>query len=417
MIFRKSPAIAAILISLGISACGEPEQLQVVAAGSDAVSGISPAAPQTDSADDNDGVGQPGATLPGDSVTPSAEPQTGTPPPAGTAPPSDTDAADPGQTDSTQTTSGQPDSDLGQSADSGTSTSNPPAEPPPSPTSEPPTPPTSEPPATEPDTPPAAAEPEPEPQVDAWWMPKASENLKWQWQLQGEIDTSLPVQVYNIDIDAPQDKLDELKARDIKVICYFSAGTVESFRSDSRLFAQEIIGEQYEDLIDERWVDYANIDALAPIMRARMDKCKSKGFDAIEIDNVDAHNFETRDAQGEVTNIGTNFNMTLDESIAYVRWLTAEAHSRGLGIGLKNAEEMVADVVDEVDWMLVEDCYFDSWCMAATAFIDADKPVFMAEYDELVPDFTPACELAKSLGYTAIWRDTSLATELYLACE
>lgn len=251
----------------------------------------------------------------------------------------------------------------------------------------------------------------------AWWQPKASEQLTWQWQLQGEIDTSLPVQVYNVDIDVPQEKLDELSDRGVKLICYFSAGTVESFRSDAGQFSPEIIGEQYEDLVDERWVDYANIDALAPIMRARLAKCKSKGFDAVEIDNVDAHNYETRNAEGEVINIGTSFKMTLDESIAYVRWLTREAHSRGLGIGLKNAEEMVADVVDEVDWMLVEDCYFDSWCMAATAFIDADKPVFMAEYDELVPDFTPACELAKSLGYSAIWRDSSLSTELYLACE
>jgi len=85
-------------------------------------------------------------------------------------------------------------------------------------------------------------------QADDWWKPKASENLKWQWQLQGKIDTTLPVQVYNIDIEAPQVKIDELKARGIKLICYFSAGTVESFRSDSRLFPQEIIGEQYEDL-------------------------------------------------------------------------------------------------------------------------------------------------------------------------
>ncbi len=251
----------------------------------------------------------------------------------------------------------------------------------------------------------------------SWWQPKASEKLTWQWQLQGEIDTTLPVQVYNIDIEASQDKIDELRERGIKIICYFSAGTVESFRDDAGLFPQEIIGEQYEDLIDERWVDYANIDALAPIMNARLDKCKSKGFDAVEIDNVDAHNYETRDAQGEVVNIGTNFNMTLDESIAYVRWLTEQAHKRGLGIGLKNAEEMVPDVVDEVDWMLVEDCYYDSWCMAATAFIDADKPVFMAEYDELVPDFAPACELAKSLGYSAIWLDSSLSNKLYLACE
>lgn len=250
-----------------------------------------------------------------------------------------------------------------------------------------------------------------------WWQPKASDNLTWQWQLQGKIDTSFPVQVYNIDIEVPQETIDELRDRGVKLICYFSAGTVESFRDDADLFPAAIIGEQYEDLIDERWVDYAQIDVLAQVMRARLDKCQSKGFHAVEIDNVDAHNYETRNENGDVVNIGTNFNMTLDESIAYVLWLTEEAHSRGLGIGLKNAEEMVPDVVNEVDWMLVEDCYFDSWCMAATAFIDADKPVFMAEYDDLVPDFTPACELAKALGFSAIWRDPGLATRLYLACE
>jgi len=253
--------------------------------------------------------------------------------------------------------------------------------------------------------------------ADDWWKPKASDNLTWQWQLQGEIDTTFPVQVYNIDIEAPQQKIDELLARDIKIICYFSAGTVEYFRSDFDQFPQEIVGEGYEDLPDEQWIDYALIDSLAPIMRARLDKCKAKGFHAVEIDNVDAHNYESRDAQGEVVNIGTNFNMTLDESIAYVRWLAGEAHSRGLSIGLKNAEEMVADVVDEVDWMIVEDCYYDSWCHLATGFIDANKPVFMAEYDELVPDFAPACQLAKTLGFSAIWRDTSLSDELYLACE
>ena len=148
-----------------------------------------------------------------------------------------------------------------------------------------------------------------------------------------------------------------------------------------------------------------------------MDTCKAKGFDAIETDNVDAHNYETVDADGNVVNIGTTFRMTLDESIAYIRFLAQEAHSRGLSIGLKNAEEMAPDVVDDVDWMLTEDCYVDNWCQAASIFVENNKPVFMAEYDDLVPDFAPACQLAKSLGFSAIWRDPSLANETYLACE
>lgn len=250
-----------------------------------------------------------------------------------------------------------------------------------------------------------------------WWQPRASENLTWQWQLQGEIDTSFDVDVYNVDIATPVSKIDELKARNIKVICYFSAGTAEYFRPDVDQFSDAIQGEQYEDLTDERWLDYSRYQEFAPVMQARMDLCKSKGFDAIEMDNVDAHNYESRDANGNVVNIGTNFDIKLDDSIAYIRWLADEAHSRGLSIGLKNAEEMAPDVVSQVDWMLTEDCYVDSWCDAATVFVEADKPVFMTEYDDLVPDFAPACELAKSLGFSAIWRDPSLALDTYVACQ
>jgi endo-alpha-1,4-polygalactosaminidase (GH114 family) len=250
-----------------------------------------------------------------------------------------------------------------------------------------------------------------------WWQPAAADNLTWQWQLQGEIDTSFDVDVYNLDIDAPIEKIQELKSRDVRLICYFSAGTVEAWRPDAGLFPEAIIGEQYEDLSDERWIDYGNFELFADIMRARMDTCKAKGFDAIETDNVDAHNYESRDENGNVVNIGTNFMMSLDESIAYIRWLADEAHARGLSIGLKNAEEMAPDVVADVDWMLTEDCYVDNWCQAASVFVENNKPVFMTEYEDLLPDFTPACELAKSLGYFAIWRDPGLADGTYLACE
>lgn len=258
---------------------------------------------------------------------------------------------------------------------------------------------------------------EPEAATPEWWKPLASQNLTWQWQLQGEVDTSFQVQVYNVDIDTPIEKITELKARDVKVICYFSAGTVEDFRPDASQFSSEIVGEQYEDLEDEKWLDYSNFRSFASVMEARMDECRLKGFDAIETDNVDAHNYETKDALGNVINIGTNFRITLDDSIAYIRWLAGQAHSRGLSIGLKNAEEMAVDVVSDVDWMLTEDCFVDSWCQSAVVFVENNKSVFMTEYEDLLADFAPACELAKSLGFSAIWRDPALALGTYLACE
>ena len=255
------------------------------------------------------------------------------------------------------------------------------------------------------------------PAATDWWKPLASDNLTWQWQLQGEIDTSFMVDVYNVDIDTPANKINELKARNVKLICYFSAGTVELFRDDENQIPQRSRGEQYEDLTDERWLDYSQFEEFSNVMLARMDRCKELGFDAIEADNVDAHNYESRDEFGNVVNIGTNFNINLDHSIAYVRWLSAQAHLRGLAFGLKNAEEIASTVIDDIDYMITEDCYVDSWCDAASVLVEANKTVFMAEYTDLVPDFTPACEKAKMLGFSAIWRDPGLENETYLACE
>lgn len=253
----------------------------------------------------------------------------------------------------------------------------------------------------------------PEPEIGAavensWWQPRADENLRWYWQLQDPIVTSHKVDVYDVDIDTPQAELDLLKSRGVKLICYFSVGTVELWRDDATLFPKDIVGERYDGYEDEQWLDISNIDALASVMRARLDRCAAKGFDGIEGDNVDAFYQENRSASGVVTGLGTSFGITRQQSADYVLWLARESHQRGLGFGLKNAEALVKDVIDQVDWMITENCFVDNWCEDAQLFVTANKPVFMAEYVELLPDFSSACISARAFGYSAIYRDTGL---------
>jgi len=100
-----------------------------------------------------------------------------------------------------------------------------------------------------------------------WWQPEADQNLRWYWQLQGDIDTSYDVDVYDIDIDTPQSVINQLKARGVKLICYFSVGTVEQFRSDANDFPDQAIGETYPGFTDERWLDLANYPLFADIMK------------------------------------------------------------------------------------------------------------------------------------------------------
>ncbi len=251
-----------------------------------------------------------------------------------------------------------------------------------------------------------------------WWQPAADERLSWQWQLQGAIDTSHRVDVYNIDFETDQAVIDELKARGVRLICYFSAGTVEWFRDDAKSFPASVIGEQYVGYEDEQWLNIADIAAIAPIMQARLDRCASSGFDAVEADNVDAFYHEKTDSDGNVIELGTSFGITRAQSTEYVLWLAAQAHRRGLGFGLKNAEALAPAVLEQVDWILTENCFVDNWCEQAKIFVEANKPVFMAEYVELLTDFAPACEMARELGFSAIYQSVELAgSSSYQRCE
>ena len=243
---------------------------------------------------------------------------------------------------------------------------------------------------------------------NSWWQPRADENLRWYWQLQDAIVTSYDVDVYDVDIDTPQAVIDELKGRGVKLICYFSVGTVESWRDDAALFPDKVVGERYDGYEDERWLDISNIDALAAVMRARLDRCAAKGFDGVEGDNVDAFLKENRNASGVVTGLGTSFGIDQQRSTDYVLWLARESHQRGLGFGLKNAEALATEVVSQVDWMITENCFVDNWCEEAKLFVAANKPVFMTEYVELLPDFAGACTSARAFGYRAIYRDKEL---------
>lgn len=90
-------------------------------------------------------------------------------------------------------------------------------------------------PVTPPTPAPVASTPSPVAPIDpsSWWMPKSSDALTWQWQIQGTIDTSLNVDMYDIDLfDTPVSTIQFLQSQGKKVVCYFSAGSYEGWRPD-----------------------------------------------------------------------------------------------------------------------------------------------------------------------------------------
>lgn len=198
------------------------------------------------------------------------------------------------------------------------------------------------------------------------WIPSVTDT--WQWQLTGDIDTSYAVNVYDIDLfDTPESTIDALKARGVRVVCYFSGGSSEDWRADFKKLNAADMGNNLDDWAGERWLDTRS-NNVRTIMKARLDLAREKGCDGVEPDNVD----------GYINNPG--FPLTAATQLDYNLFLATEAHARDLAIGLKNDVDQLAKLAPHFDFAVNEQCHQYDECGGYTAFTSQGKPVFNAEY-------------------------------------
>src|SRR2546422_8255512 len=162
----------------------------------------------------------------------------------------------------------------------------------------------------------------------------------WQWQLSSTpTDLSIHVQMYDIDaFENPASQVAAIHAAGAIAICYISGGTLENWRPDASSFPSSVAGNAVSGWPGEKWLDIRQISILGPIMEKRMDVCVTKGFDGIEVDNVDGY-----------TN-GSGFPLTYQDQLNYNKFLANAAHARGLSIGLKNDLGQVKDLLPYFDW-------------------------------------------------------------------
>lgn len=222
----------------------------------------------------------------------------------------------------------------------------------------------------------------------------------WQWQLTGTLDTSLNVELYDIDLfDNDAAAVAALHQKGAQVICYVSVGSYEDWRPDAADFPQAVLGKDYPGWPGEKFLDIRALDALGPIMQKRLDSCKAKGFDGVEPDNMDVF---------EGGSSGTGFPLTESDGLAYASWLTTQAHARGLSIGQKNTSELASKLAKVMDWALTEDCFKDGWCADMQPFIAQGKAVLMSEYTDTGVNFGNACTWAKAHQFSAILKGRDL---------
>lgn len=199
------------------------------------------------------------------------------------------------------------------------------------------------------------------------WHPNPG--VAWQWQLAGKLDLSVDVPVYDIDWQTPPSVVDTLHQRGRHAICYVSVGTWESFRPDAGAFPDQVRGKPLAGWPDERWLDVRRIDLLEGPLLERLDQCQQAGFDAVEPDNVDAYANDS------------GFDLSAADQLRFNRWIASEVQARGMSVGLKNDLRQVADLVDDFDFAVNEQCVEYNECQALRPFLNAGKAVLHAEYN------------------------------------
>ncbi|MEU5277693.1 endo alpha-1,4 polygalactosaminidase [Streptomyces asoensis] len=205
------------------------------------------------------------------------------------------------------------------------------------------------------------------------WRP--APGTGWQWQLSGRLDTAVDVPVYDIDgFDHTAATVAALHGDGRKVVCYLSTGAWEDWRPDAADFPASVIGKG-NGWKGERWLDIRALDVLEPLMVARLDMCRAKGFDAVEPDNMDGYKNTT------------GFPLVAADQLRYNRLVARLAHDRGMSVGLKNDLDQIPALVGDFDFAVNEQCAQYDECEELTPFVAAGKAVFHVEYELPTSDF------------------------------
>jgi Glycoside-hydrolase family GH114 len=144
-----------------------------------------------------------------------------------------------------------------------------------------------------------------------------------------------------------------------RAVCYLDLAW-EDYRPDASpkaggYFPAATLGKIYYGYPQERWVDLRQLDALEPMLRERISMCARKGFDAVELDDIDSF-----DPPSE-----TGFRLTPGDLQNFLAYAFNEIHRDGMTGLWKNSPWLSWWGRRYADGALLEECYLDHGCTAA----------------------------------------------------
>jgi hypothetical protein len=145
-----------------------------------------------------------------------------------------------------------------------------------------------------------------------------------------------------------------------KVACYLDAAW-EDYRPDASQpgrggeFPADTLGNVYYGYPAERWLDFRQLDALKPMLEERISMCARKGFDAVEIDDIDS--FDPPETTG--------FHLTPGDAENFLAFVFDLIHRDGMTALWKNSPLLSSWGREYTDGAVVEECYAGQSCFAS----------------------------------------------------
>jgi Glycoside-hydrolase family GH114 len=205
-----------------------------------------------------------------------------------------------------------------------------------------------------------------------WYPPhlnSAGKPMRWDWQI-GRVTPlertgKRAVDIYDIDgFLTTRAEVSRIHAHwqaatlsHPRLICYLDLAW-EDYRPDGSpggVFPAATLGKIYYGYPQERWVDFRQLDALKPMLDERIAMCARKGFDAVELDDIDSFDPPST----------TGFHLTPGDAQNYLAYAFNEIHRLGMTGLWKNSPYLSWWGRHYADGAIVEECYVYRQCLAS----------------------------------------------------
>jgi hypothetical protein len=209
-------------------------------------------------------------------------------------------------------------------------------------------------------------------QGHCWYPPHLDARghpMRWDWQIglvaPMQRTGARAVDIYDIDgflttpaqVRAIHTRWQAATLPHPKAICYLDLAW-EDYRPDAtpgRFFPAATLGNVYFGYPQERWVDFRQLDALKPMLDERIRMCAAKGFDTVELDDIDSFDPPST----------TGFHLTPGDAQNYLAFAFNEIHRYGMTGLWKNSPLLSWWGRRYADGAVVEECYRYQQCFAS----------------------------------------------------